>query len=86
MSEYGEVIGCGSHSCIINPPKGLGNNGPCRCADWRGQRYITQLTAERDEYKAALRDLWEWTGEEQPHFLNKCPTHREAIERATKDE
>ena len=53
MSE--ELIGCGSHSCIIKPPEGMGNNGPCRCADWRGQRYIQQLTA-RAEQAEAMRD------------------------------
>ena len=48
MSEY---RGCGSHSCIIERPKGIGNNGPCRCADWRGQREIMRLRDEVERYK-----------------------------------
>lgn len=25
------MIGCQSHSCVIQAPKGMANNGPCRC-------------------------------------------------------
>lgn len=31
MGELKRPKECGSHSCIIAPPKGMGVNGPCRC-------------------------------------------------------
>ena len=41
--------GCGSHSCVIEPPKGLGNNGPCRCPVWKLQAEINRLRAELEQ-------------------------------------
>lgn len=29
--EEKEFLGCGSHSCRIEKPKGMGTNGPCGC-------------------------------------------------------
>ena len=26
-----EYLGCQSHSCYLEKPKGMGTNGPCRC-------------------------------------------------------
>lgn len=52
--KTGKLIGCGSHCCIIAPPEGTGNNGPCRCADWRGQRYILQCRKEIADLKDKL--------------------------------
>lgn len=28
-----EFLGCQSHSCYLEKPKGMGTNGPCRCLD-----------------------------------------------------
>jgi len=28
---WDSVEGCGDHSCLVKPPKGMGTNGGCRC-------------------------------------------------------
>lgn len=37
--------GCGAHVCFIRAPKGMGNNGPCRCFDRIGKA-IARARAE----------------------------------------
>ena len=70
-----EQAGCGSSSCIISRPKGLVNNGPCRCADWRGQREITRLRAEAARYKELADDL-AWLLSEAKHQITElCTTY-----------
>ena len=49
--------GCGSHSCIVEIHKGMGNNGPCRCADHRGKEEILRLRVEVDRLTRKIERL-----------------------------
>lgn len=54
-----ELQGCGNHGCIVAAPKGLGTNGQCTCANYRGQRCIHQLrkhVAELEENQNWLKN------------------------------
>ncbi len=65
-----DEIGCSSHMCLIQKPKGAGTNGPCLCnarklrlkLTWQDVR-IKQLKAEYDKLctKAALWDKYKKT-------------------------
>lgn len=52
-----ELIGCGSHSCAVSPPVGVGNNTSCRCmvSDYRGQSLVRSLQARIDELENEVR-------------------------------
>ena len=54
--------GCLSHNCKIKLPKGMGNNGSCRCferlSDIQANQIIRTL-AQADEDVKALRDAIE---------------------------
>ena len=65
-----DEIGCSSHMCLIQKPKGVGTNGPCLCnarklrlkLTWQDVR-IKQLEAENNKLytKAALWDKYKET-------------------------
>lgn len=42
MREYSGPS-CTSNGCVIRKPGGMGTNGVCRCADYKGTRYIKWL-------------------------------------------
>jgi len=47
MAELPEFIyGCQSHSCVIEKPKGQGNNGPCMCGERMLRIYIRHLKSK----------------------------------------
>lgn len=63
--------GCGSHSCYLQKPVGMGNNGPCGC--FRGvdipQRrlilgYINHLRKKIDDFE----HRWEEVANAYPHL------------------
>lgn len=44
--------GCGNHSCMIEPPEGMGTNGPCSCVDH-------QIVPHIDDYRRIVAGfLW----------------------------
>ena len=45
---------CTDHGCVIRKPKGMGTNGGCRCADYKGRRYIQWLEARLRGYEEML--------------------------------
>ena len=55
-----DEIGCSSHMCLIQKPKGVGTNGPCLCnarklrlkLTWQDVR-IKQLGLECKDYRKA---------------------------------
>lgn len=65
MSEY---LGCGSHSCLIEKPKGMGTNGGCSCFGWskmdkkelfRVKKAYLRLMKENKELKDELESIKE---------------------------
>ena len=58
------LTGCGSHSCFIKPPVGMGTNGQCTCLDdkTKMQRYIFitnhEITSLREQLEIAKKDGW----------------------------
>lgn len=52
-----ELRGCGSHSCAVSPPVGVGNNTSCRCmvSDYRGQSLVRSLQARIAELENEVR-------------------------------
>ena len=44
-SLFHGMHGCGSHSCYVKKPTGMGNNGPCRCAQKSGTANIIMARA-----------------------------------------
>lgn len=56
------LTGCGSHSCFIKPPVGMGTNGQCTCLDdkTKMQRYIFitnhEITSLREQLEIAKKD------------------------------
>jgi hypothetical protein len=67
MSE----IGCGSHSCRIARPTGMGTNGPCTC--W--QR-VVPLEREIERLRAALRKI---SADSSIHVAEAIYIAREAL-------
>lgn len=64
------LIGCSSHSCVVKPPVGMGTNGPCRCADYKGQRLILVLRNRITELEAENARL----REENAELKHECST------------
>lgn len=59
--------GCGDHSCVIAPPKGMGTNGGCRC-DERALRLGARQLRERVRVLEGHRNSWRriaWRLEEE---------------------
>ncbi len=52
--NWTDLPGCGNHYCLINPPTGMGTNGPCTC--FRNsvtvQRYVYQTRKEIERLEA----------------------------------
>lgn len=49
-----ELVGCGDHSCIVAPPKGMGTNGGCRCDHRDLRRAVMALRIQRQQMLADL--------------------------------
>lgn len=62
-----EIRGCGSHSCIVAKPDGVGVNGPCSC---RSMNIMELINSMRIKVEAAERLL---------EVLRKCPTREIGI-------
>ena len=55
---------CTDHGCIIRKPEGMGTNGGCRCADYKGRRYIQWLEKKLEALEEDL--AWERERRRQP--------------------
>lgn len=51
------LAGCGSHSCVIKTPKGLGTNGSCMCRPITLQYYVRKLKAEIAQLKRQMEAM-----------------------------
>lgn len=38
-----DLVGCGDHSCVVAPPRGMGTNGGCRCDERDLRRAVLSL-------------------------------------------
>lgn len=67
-ARMAEIGGCLNHGCVINPPKGMGTNGPCHClADHlKAKRYAG---AER----SFVRDVEEALRQPSPAMMPDAP-------------
>jgi len=50
-------LGCQSHSCIFNPPMGVGTNGPCNCLDGLGLDEEILLKSMWQKYNKDFKTL-----------------------------
>ena len=47
--------GCGDHSCVFGPPKGMGTNGGCRCfLDVQRACRLSDNVGSSDEFRRLL--------------------------------
>lgn len=48
LEKYDNIMsglqGCSDHGCMVNPPKGMGTNGGCRCSTIR---YVSNIIFSR---------------------------------------
>ena len=81
--EFIALKGCGSHSCAVTPPVGVGHNGPCRCmvSDYRGQSLVRMLRARIDELYAALATIEKWEPEDDEPMCGDEVYYLQAIAR-----
>ena len=52
-----DEIGCSSHMCLIQKPKGVGTNGPCLC---NARKLRLKLTWQDVRIKQLEDDIAEW--------------------------
>ncbi len=57
--------GCGSHSCMIEKPEGMGTNSRCQCPAWKLHREIMRLRKGQAELldaaeKVARLEIRRW--------------------------
>ncbi len=48
------LVGCGSHSCVIAKPQGMGTNGLCTCEEPALRRALRAERARADAAEAVL--------------------------------
>lgn len=48
--------GCGDHSCLVNPPKGMGTNGGCRCDEQALRRMVSWQKREIAKLRAEIEE------------------------------
>lgn len=54
------MLGCGNHSCYINPPENWGTTGSCSCLDYLDkdlQRFLKRKIFEAEFYRLRVEEL-----------------------------
>ena len=81
-----DLIGCSSHMCVIQRPKGVGTNGPCLCKAHKLKLKLTWQDAKIKQLEKWLRMTMNCKHnnkhEGEPAL---CPMCREIIQKALED-
>jgi len=54
-----ELIGCGSHNCLVVRPEGQGTNGPCTCPTSRFRIVLSKLRARLEALEQSNKSALE---------------------------